>query len=208
MEGGATSLPYGVSIPGFSTLSLPASDNRADNSFSFVDDATFVVGRNVIKAGVTTRRMQENKSSPNVDQGAYTWNSETAFLSTAPNLLNSYSFSGQIPETGQRMTEVSGYILDELKLRPNLTLNVGLRYDYFGLDHEVNGRGIVFDPSTCPNQVCPAGSALVFSGNTGFSAALQHRLGSATRSTARPSSVRVGGYSTGSANLDNGAFQF
>jgi hypothetical protein len=168
LEGGATSLPYGVSIPGFTALSLPASDNRADNSISFVDDATFVVGRNVIKAGVTTRRMQENKSSPNVDQGAYTWNSEIAFLNPATNFLNSYTFSGQIPETGQRMTEVAGYLLDEFKLRPNLTVNMGLRYDYFGLDHEVNGRGTVFDPATCANQICPSGSDWYFPATRDF----------------------------------------
>ncbi len=168
LEGGSTSLPYGVSIPGFSTLSLPASDSRVDSSFTTADDATFVVGRNVIKFGGGARRIQENKSSPDVGQGAYTWNSETAFLSSAPNLLNSYTYSAQIPETGQRMTEVSSYVMDELKLRPDLTLNVGLRYDYFGLDHEVNGRGVVFDPATCPNLVCPPGSAWYFPATRDF----------------------------------------
>jgi hypothetical protein len=158
LEGGPTSLPYGVSIPGFSTLSLPSASNRDDNSYSFVDDATFVEGRHTIKTGASTRRVQENKASPNVDQGTYSWNSETAFLSTAPNLLNSYSFNGQVPVTGQRMTEVAGYILDDFRPLPNLTFNIGLRYDYFGVDHEVEGRGIVVDPMSCPNVVCPAGS--------------------------------------------------
>jgi hypothetical protein len=58
--------------------------------------------------------------------------------------------------------------MDELKLRPDLTLNVGLRYDYFGLDHEVNGRGVVFDPATCPNLVCPPGSAWYFPATRDF----------------------------------------
>jgi hypothetical protein len=158
-EGGPTSLPYGVSIQGFSTLSLPAASNRDDNSYSFVDDATFVTGRHTIKAGIYTRRVQENKASPNVNQGAYTWNSETAFLSATPNLLNSYSFNGVVPVTGQRMTEVGGYVLDEFKPRPDLTFNIGLRYEYFGVDSEVEGRGIVVDPVTCPNVVCPAGTS-------------------------------------------------
>jgi hypothetical protein len=158
LEGGPTSLPYGVSIQGFSTLSLPSASRRDDNSFSFVDDASFIVGLHTIKAGVQTRRVQENKASPNVDQASYSWNSETAFLSTAPNLLNSYSFNGAVPVSGQRMTEVAGYVLDEFRMWPNLTFNFGLRYDYFGVDHEVKGRAIVVDPITCPNVVCPAGS--------------------------------------------------
>ena len=158
-EGGPTSLPYGVSIQGFSTLSLPSASNRDDNSYNFVDDATFVSGRHTIKAGIYTRRIQENKASPNVNQGSYTWNSETAFLSASPNLLNSYSFNGLVPVTGQRMTEVGGYVQDEFKPRPNLTFNIGLRYEYFGVDSEVEGRGIVVDPMTCPNVVCPAGTS-------------------------------------------------
>jgi hypothetical protein len=157
-EGGPTSLPYGVSIQGFTTLSLPSASVRRDNSFNFVDDATFVVGRHTIKAGAYTRQIQENKASPNVNQGSYTWNSETAFLSTSPNLLNSYSFNGLVPVTGQRMAEVGGYLQDEFKPLPNLTLNVGLRYEFFGVDHEVRGRGIVVDPMTCTGVICPAGS--------------------------------------------------
>jgi len=156
-EGGSTSLPYGVSITGFTALSLPGSSYRIDNSYNVADNATFVLGQHTIKAGVTTRRIQENKASPDVDQGTYSWNSETAFLSTNPNLLNSYSFSEHVPETGQRMTEISAYLLDEFKLRPNLTLNIGLRYEYFGVDHEVDGRGTVFDPYSCPTLVCPPG---------------------------------------------------
>ena len=157
-SGGASSLPYGVSIPGFTALSLPASSYRIDTSYSFLDDATFVLGRHTLKAGAGTRRIQENKASPDVGQGTYTWNSETAFLNSAANLLNSYSFTSQTPETGQRMTEASGYLLDEFRARPNLIFNIGLRYEYFGIDHEVAGRGVTFDPFTCPTLVCPQGT--------------------------------------------------
>jgi hypothetical protein len=34
-------------------------------------------------------------------------------------------------------------------------MNAGLRYEYFGQDHEVLGRGVNVNPLHCPNVVCP-----------------------------------------------------
>ncbi len=76
------------------------------------------------------------------------------------NIMDSYSSSNQAPVTGQRQTETFAYILDQFQVRPNLTINAGLRYEYYGIDHEVNGRAIVVDPYTCGQPlVCPNGSA-------------------------------------------------
>jgi hypothetical protein len=43
-NGGNTKLPYTISITGFDTYALPDPSLRHDNSFSFVDSATFVKG--------------------------------------------------------------------------------------------------------------------------------------------------------------------
>jgi len=43
--------PYTVSISGFTGLSLGDHSIRIDNSFSFINDATFYHGRNTFKAG-------------------------------------------------------------------------------------------------------------------------------------------------------------
>ncbi|HEY3839480.1 MAG TPA: carboxypeptidase regulatory-like domain-containing protein [Bryobacteraceae bacterium] len=156
-EGGNQVLPFGISITGFSSLGLPSSSDRLDNSFSFVDDTTRVAGRHTIKFGVQVRRVQENKASPNVNQPSLSYISEANFLA---NIMDSYSSSNQAPVTGQRQTETFAYILDQFQLRPNLTVNAGLRYEYYGIDHEVNGRAIVVDPYTCGQPlVCPNGSA-------------------------------------------------
>ena len=159
LEGGNNILPFGVAVTGFSSLSLPSSSNRNDNSYSIVDDATYVTGRHTIKSGIQIRRVQENKASPNVDQASLSFTSESDL---ARNFMNSDSFNGAVPPTGQRQTITSAYLLDEFKLKTNLTFNIGLRYDYFSVDHEVFGRGIVVDPYTCPNVVCPSGSAWYF----------------------------------------------
>jgi hypothetical protein len=158
-NGGPTKLPFAVSVTGFGTYGLPDPSLRHDNSFSFVDSAVFVKGRHTIKAGVDIRRVQENKSSPSIPKESLSFLSENDFLN---NVLDSDSYGSASPRTGTRKTTEFGYILDEFKFRPNLTLNVGLRYEYFGVSHEVNGLGLVFDPYTCGLQYCPAGSDWYF----------------------------------------------
>ena len=155
-QGQTTALPYAVSITNLSSLNNPSGSIRNDNSYSVLDDATFVSGRHTIKAGINIRRLQENKSSPNSPNQTITFNSETDFLN---NVLDSDSYIGTVPTTGQRMTEYFGYVMDTFQVRPNFTLNLGLRYEYFGVDHEVLGRGVVVDPISCPNVICPAGSS-------------------------------------------------
>ena len=155
-QGQTTALPYAVSVTGLSSLNNPSGSIRNDNSYSVLDDATFVTGRHTIKAGINIRRLQENKSSPNSPNQTYTFNSEQDFLN---NVLDSDSFTGTVPTTGQRLTEYFGYVMDTFQVRSNFTLNLGLRYEYFGVDHEVLGRGVVVDPISCPGVICPAGSS-------------------------------------------------
>ncbi len=156
-QGETGTLPYSVAVTGaFTRLDDATGSVRFDNSFTFVDDATFVHGRSTIKAGVTIRRIQENKSSPSIPDEIYTYASTTNLLN---NLMDSDSYAGVVPLTGQRMTQSFGYILDQFQFSRQLTLNAGMRYEYFGVDHEVQGRGIVVDPINCPNVICPTGTS-------------------------------------------------
>ena len=155
-EGGNEVLPFSVAITGLSSLSLPATDDRFDNAYSVVDDTTYIRGRHTLKAGILVRRVQENKNTPKIPVVTASYLNETDFLN---NVMDSYQFQGSNAMSGQRQTEYGAYLMDELKVRPNLTINVGLRYDYWSIDHDVNGRGVVVDPATCTNVVCPAGSS-------------------------------------------------
>jgi hypothetical protein len=156
-EGGNEVLPFTVSFSNFfSNLSLPNTDDRYDTSYSLVDDTTFVWGRHTLKAGFLVRRVQENKNTPKIPVVTATYLNEANFMN---NVMDSYQFQAASAMTGQRQTEYGAYIMDEIKVRPNLTVNAGLRYDYWSVDHDVFGRGVVVDPHTCPNLVCPPGSA-------------------------------------------------
>jgi hypothetical protein len=158
-EGGDQILPYNVSVTGLSTLNTPATDDRYDTAYSIVDDTTIVRDRHSIKAGILIRRVQEDKNTPRIPVITASYLSEANFQN---NLMDSYAYQGYSNMTGQRQTELGAYIMDEFRVKPNLTINMGLRYDYWSVDHDVFGRGVVVDPGTCPNLVCPAGSAWYF----------------------------------------------
>jgi hypothetical protein len=153
LQGQNTPFAFALQISPFTSIGNPSGSIRNDNSFTALDDATFLFGRHTIKAGVTVRRVQENKASPNVPDDTLEYTNTTTFLQ---NLIDSDTYNGSVPVTGQRMTEYFGYILDQYKLGRTVNLNVGLRYEYFGVNHEVLGRGISVDPLNCPNVICPS----------------------------------------------------
>ena len=156
--------PYSLSITGFAGFSLGDHSSRIDNSYSFVDNITFLSGRHTIKAGVEIRRMQENKVHP-LSTESLSYLSEPNFVN---NILDSYSYSAPGVETQARKNPYYGYIMDEFKIRPNVTLNAGLRYEYYGVDYDKNNIGLVFDPFTCGLQYCPPGTSFYFPNTMDF----------------------------------------
>src|SRR5437879_12315742 len=50
-----------------------------------------------------------------------------------------------------------GYAQDEFKVTPNLTLNLGLRYEFYSVYHEVLNRAAVVDIVGC-GGFCPKGT--------------------------------------------------
>ena len=146
---------YAVAVAGFTTLNNGRVSTGAGNSFSWIGNVASAMERNVIKAGIEVRRIQMNQGSS--AYGTISYNSATAF---AANQANQASITGQLPVNGLRKTQYFGYIQDEFKWRPTFTLNLGLRYSYFGIFHEVQGRGNPFDFATCgPQGYCGVGAS-------------------------------------------------
>ena len=153
LQGQTTPFPFALQISPFTSIGNPSGSIRNDNSFSIVDDATFLIGKHTLKSGVTVRWVEENKASPNSPDETIEYTNTNTFLQ---NLIDADTYNGTVPLTGQRLTEYFGYIMDQYKLGTTLNLNLGLRYEYFGVDHEVLGRGQSVDPLHCPNVVCPS----------------------------------------------------
>jgi hypothetical protein len=151
----ALGLPTAIAVSGLTTLSNNEFKVGVGNSFSYIDNLTLVRGEHTLKFGVEARRIQLNQG--NTANGTVTYSSLAGFEA---NSVSSASYANALPVNGLRKTTVYSYAEDEWKLRPDLTLNLGVRYTFFNLFHEVNGKAIPFDFATCGAQgFCAAGAS-------------------------------------------------
>ena len=153
-----TAQPYTVSLPNFSGLTGNTTSDQDGTTFSWLDNTSKVVGRHTIKTGVEVRRVQMNEG--NSATTTLTYSSLANFTS---NHLDSASVLATLPLKRMRKTQEFAYVQDEFKAQPNLTLNVGLRYQFFSVFHESDGRALPFDFTTCgPGGYCPQGAPFYF----------------------------------------------
>jgi hypothetical protein len=156
-----TGLPYAFSVAGLTTLNNNRVSIGVGNSFSEIDNLTWITGRHTLKAGVEVRRIQLNQG--NTESGTVTYansSTQTSLQAFAANEVSTASLNGTLPVNGLRKTQFYGYLQDEFKWRPNLTVNLGVRYSFFNLFHEVQGRANPFDFATCgPQGFCGAGAS-------------------------------------------------
>jgi hypothetical protein len=104
------------------------------------DDAFITRGTHTIKAGFAFERMLYNiteKLSPNGRMNNYT--TLAALLSNAPDRLNALAPGGS-SEVGIRQSLVAVYVQDDWRWKSNLTVNLGLRYEFTTLPKDANNR--------------------------------------------------------------------
>jgi hypothetical protein len=136
-------LNYSVKTASWVTINNINADHEVGTTYGVVDNLTWVHGRHTFKTGMEIRRIRLNqgKTADNIlDFGNSDAGFETATLSgitfTAPWCCHKY-----------RRTFYMPYFQDEWKVKPNLTLNLGIRWEYYGVAHEADNRTTVFDAS-------------------------------------------------------------
>jgi len=149
---------YSFSVTGFTTLNNNKLSIGAGNSFAGIDNLTWIKGRHVVKAGAEIRRVQMNQGS--TASGTIKYTGSGALDAFQANQVTTATLTGALPVNGLRKTQYFGYLQDEFKLRPNFTLNLGARYSFFNIFHEVQGRSNPFDFATCgPQGFCGVGAS-------------------------------------------------
>src|ERR1041385_5226987 len=137
------------------------------NSYQFYDDAFLTRGTHSLKFGFAGENMRYNPWSlykptgllrfiakPNPNAGDPCSTAIQCFLLNHPN-----SIEAGLPPTfppGYRSTLLGGYIQDDWKVRHNLTLNVGLRYEMNTVVTERTGRLTSLRNITDPLPTCGA----------------------------------------------------
>ncbi|MEE8584739.1 MAG: TonB-dependent receptor, partial [Acidobacteriota bacterium] len=125
-----------------------------ENIFTYADTLSITKGNHGFKLGAELRRNQEN-SEFNVGRPSYYFFDLVALGLDDPY----YQIGGVNPNfdqgpgngelasnfRGWRSWELGLFINDDWKLKPNLTLNIGLRWDWYSRLTEVQGRATAFD---------------------------------------------------------------
>ena len=116
---------------------------RFDTLGVFSDTATYTVGKHSIKFGGEFRRFLNVNFSQ--DTGTIGFNSVANFQAGRAN-----SFSITPTRTSNRLyvNAVGGFVQDAWKIRPNLTAELGLRYEWNGSPMDGANRLVVFDTAT------------------------------------------------------------
>jgi Carboxypeptidase regulatory-like domain/TonB dependent receptor len=149
-------IPFGKQLyPGFSEQDLNFNASAIgtsantqilrDNTFNYYDNLTWQRGRHLLSFGVQATRYQQNylnasnfgflgsfnyngsfTSNPNVTTGGGGYGPADFILDRS----SESKLGSTIGIVGNRQWRVAGYVQDDFKFSPQLTLNIGLRYEY------------------------------------------------------------------------------
>ncbi len=111
------------------------------NSFQGYDDAFWTHGTHSLKFGGGVERMQLNRLSHTDPSGVFTFPTLFDFFTNNPSRFTGENASSVRPQ-GLRQTIFGLYVQDDWRFRPNLTVNLGLRWEMSTVINDNHG-GIV-----------------------------------------------------------------
>lgn len=140
----------------FGPATLADQSSKID-AYSFGDTLSVTAGNHRLKFGAEYRRSSVDFYFNAFSRGQLIFPSFSAFLQggslgTTLSLLGSGVFDRSF-----KVTDWNGYVQDDWKVNNRLTVNLGLRYDLYGLPVDSKGRLVNFIPSQLKTGAPPNG---------------------------------------------------
>lgn len=137
---GNIAVPFGPRIDGFTRLRPTVTQEEKGTSYALLNTSSWVQGRHSLRFGGEARRIHVNVAEGETLDIRF--RSAADFLANRPD---SFDFLGEQGTLGERRWYYLPFVQDDFRLSAKLTLNLGLRYEYYSVGQEVKDRGRVFD---------------------------------------------------------------
>jgi hypothetical protein len=132
-----------IIVPGLTFFSgglgTPSQYRFHWTSIQASDDISLTRGAHSLKLGVNVERMRDNILAISNRGGEFAFSSLSDFVSNRPFSL-SVAIPSAISERGFRQTIFGAYLQDDWRWRPNVTVNLGVRYEMATVPTEVQGK--------------------------------------------------------------------
>lgn len=141
--------------------SAQADQLRTESHFELTEIVAYTSGRNTIKGGIDIPDYSRRGLDNNINQGG------TFYFSSLQDYIARRPFSFQQQQGNGHMVFyeriIDGFAQDDIRLRPNLMISVGLRYDWQNYFHDNNNFAPRFSFAYSPK----AGGKTVLRGGAG-----------------------------------------
>lgn len=141
----------GVSVSGFQGFSTGAVLYEPASTLTFSDVVTTLKGRHSLKMGGEARRYSIDNYQPNGVASSFTYTGSrtgNAFADFLFGVIDHGFVQVQNAMVSTRAWSYSAFVQDDFKIRPSLTLNLGLRWQYDQSFREIHGGLAFFNPFT------------------------------------------------------------
>jgi hypothetical protein len=153
---GVTKQNFGLPIINVANLAQLGADKgdprqRVDTNWHYIDNVTWKAGKHDIKFGYEFRRTSISQIFNRRFRGNLKFEDSTTHTALENFLLGTPDSGFQYAGDSNRNTfenSYSGYVQDSIHVNRRFVLNLGLRYDYYGIVQEKKGQFTAVDPAT------------------------------------------------------------
>ena len=153
----------GVRVTGYSNLGQSGRPvGRHDNTYQIHNSMTYTVGAHNMKFGVDLKRFNNNRLQENSSKGNFSFTNRYTGNAIADMLLGLPTWTNRLVGSGVQPiwdNSYHFYVQDDWKATPNLTFNVGVRYEFNTPMVSADDRHSLYDPEL---------NAVVLSGKPSF----------------------------------------